>query len=92
MIARFAIPFFLLMTLVVVPLILALLFRYLLPRRLWRRTSLACTFILWVLTGYGFLFGFQQFQVRHIEYASLTCLRPSMAIALYSLQMPMWPR
>ncbi len=70
MIARLAIPFFLLMTLVVVPLILALLFRYLLPRRLWRRTSLACTFILWVLTGYGFLFGFQQFQVRHIEYAS----------------------
>ena len=70
MIARFAIPFFLLMTLVVVPLVLALLFRYLLPRKLWRRSAIACTIILWVLTGYGFLFGFQQFEVRYVEYAS----------------------
>ncbi len=70
MIARFAIPFFLLMTLVVVPLVLALLFRYTLPRRLWRRTALACTIIIWVLTGYGFLVGFQQFEVRHVEFAS----------------------
>ena len=70
MIARFAIPFFLLMTLVVVPLVLALMFRYLLPRKVWRRTAIACTIILWVLTGYGFLFGFQQFEVRHVEYVS----------------------
>ena len=70
MIARFAIPFFLLMVLVVVPLVLALLFRYTLPRKVWRRTTIACTIILWVLTGYGFLIGFQQFEVHHIEYAS----------------------
>ena len=70
MIARFAIPFFLLMALVVVPLGLALLFRYILPRKLWRRTTIACTIIIWVMTGYGFLFGFQQFEVRHIEFAS----------------------
>ena len=70
MIARFAIPFFLLMVLVVVPLVLALLFRYMLPRKLWRKTVLACTIIIWALTGYGFLFGFQQFEVHHIEYAS----------------------
>ena len=70
MIARFAIPFFLLMVLVVVPLGLALLFRYILPRKVWRRTSIACTIILWALTGYGFLFGFQQFEVRHVEFAS----------------------
>lgn len=70
MIARFAIPFFLLMALVVVPLVLALLFRYTLPRRLWRRTAVACTIIIWVLTGYGFLFGFQQFHVRHVEFVS----------------------
>ena len=70
MIARIAIPFFLLMVLIVVPLVLALLFRYTLPRRLWRKTALACTILLWVLTGYGFLFGFQQFEVHHIEYAS----------------------
>ena len=70
MIARFAIPFFLLMTLVVVPLVLALLFRYTLPRKLWRRTAIACTLLLWALTGYGILCGFQQFEVRHVEFAS----------------------
>jgi hypothetical protein len=70
MIARFAIPFFLLMVLIVVPLGLALLFRYILPRKVWRRTTIACTIIIWVLTGYGFLFGFQQFEVRHVEFAS----------------------
>ena len=70
MIARFAIPFFLLMALVVVPLVLALLFRYTLPRKVWRKTVIACTIIIWALTGYGFLFGFQQFRVRYVEYAS----------------------
>ena len=70
MIARYAIPFFLLMVLIVVPLVLALLFRYVLPRKVWRRTVIACTIIIWVLTGYGFLFGFQQLEVHHIEYAS----------------------
>ena len=70
MIARFAIPFFLFMTIVVVPLVLALLFRYALPRKLWRRTTIACTIMIWALTGYGFLFGFQQLEVHHIEYAS----------------------
>ena len=70
MIARFAIPFFLLMALIVVPLGLALLFRYTLPRKVWRRTAIACTIIIWALTGYGFLFGFQQFEVRHVEFAS----------------------
>jgi hypothetical protein len=70
MIARIAIPFFLLMVLVVVPLVLAVLFKYMLPRKVWRKTVIACTIIIWVLTGYGFLFGFQQFEVRHVEYAS----------------------
>ena len=70
MIARFAIPFFLLMALVVVPLGLEMLFRYTLPRKVWRRTAIACTIIIWALTGYGFLFGFQQFEVRHVEFAS----------------------
>jgi predicted MPP superfamily phosphohydrolase len=70
MIARFAIPFFLLMALVVVPLAVALLCRYSLPRRWWRRVALMCTIAIWCLTGYGFLFGFQQLSVRHIEYVS----------------------
>ena len=70
MIARFAIPFFLVMVLVVAPLVLAALFKYVLPRKVWRKTAIACTLIIWALAGYGFLFGFQQFQVRHVEYAS----------------------
>lgn len=70
MIARFAIPFFLLMVLIVVPLVLAILFKYVLPRKVWRKTLIACTIIIWVLTGCGFLFGFQQFEVRHIEFSS----------------------
>lgn len=70
MIARFAIPFFLLMALIVVPLVLAIIFKYVLPRKVWRKTVIACTIIIWVLTGYGFLFGFQQFTVRHVEFAS----------------------
>ena len=70
MIARLAIPFFLFMALVVVPLVLALLFRYTLPRKVWRKTVIACTVIIWTLTGYGFLFGFQQFRVQYVEYAS----------------------
>lgn len=70
MIARFAIPFFLLMVLIVVPLVLAIIFKYVLPRKVWRRTVVACTIIIWALTGYGFLFGFQQFTVRHVEFAS----------------------
>ena len=70
MIARFAIPFFLLMVLIVVPLVLAIIFKYVLPRKVWRRTVGACTIIIWALTGYGFLFGFQQFTVRHVEFAS----------------------
>ena len=70
MIARFAIPFFVLMVLVVVPLVLALLFRYTLPRKVWRKIAIACTIIIWTLTAYGFLFGFQQFRVQYVEYAS----------------------
>ena len=70
MIARFAIPFFLVMVLVVAPLVLAALFKYVLPRKVWRKTAIACTIIIWALTAYGFLVGFQQFQVRYVEYAS----------------------
>ena len=70
MIARFAIPFFLVMVIVVVPLLLAVLFRYVLPRKVWRKAALACTLFIWALAGYGFLYGFQQFEVRYVEYAS----------------------
>lgn len=70
MIARYAIPFFIFMSLVIVPAVLALLCRWLVPRRLWHRTVVVCTIIIWTLAAYGFLCGFQQFRVRRVEYAS----------------------
>ena len=70
MLARYAISFFLVVGLVIVPLIIALLCRWLLPRKAWRWTALACTLLIWGIVSYGFWFGFEQFEVRHIEYAS----------------------
>ncbi len=70
MLARYAILFFLVVGLVIVPLIIALLCRWLLPRKVWRWTALACTLLIWGLISYGFWFGFEQFEVHHIEYAS----------------------
>lgn len=70
MIARYAIPFFFIMGLIVAPVVFALLCRWLAPRRHWRKYALACTLLIWALIGYGSLIGFEQLQVKHIEYAS----------------------
>ena len=70
MIARFAIPFFLVMGFVVVPLLCCLLGRLLLPKKARRVFALACTIIIWGAVAYGMLVGFQQFQVRYVEFAS----------------------
>lgn len=71
MIARFAIPFFFIMGLVVVPLVLTLLCRWLLPRRYSRKIAFACTIIIWTLVLYGHFVGFRQLTVRHVEFASV---------------------
>lgn len=70
MIARYAIPFFFIMGLVVVPLVFALLCRWLAPRRYWRRCAGACALLIWSLVLYGHFVGFAQLEVRHIEFAS----------------------
>ncbi len=70
MITRFAIPFFLVMGFVVVPLLCCLLGRLLLPKKARRVFALACTIIIWGAVAYGMLVGFQQFQVRYVEFAS----------------------
>lgn len=70
MFARIAILFFLLMSLVVIPLALCALSRWLLPRRIRWWVALACTLFIWGVVAYGFLVGFQQFEVRHVEFAS----------------------
>ena len=70
MIARYAIPFFMIMGLVVVPLLLVLLCRWLMPRRHWRKGAIACTLIIWGLVLYGHLVGYQQLEVHRYDYVS----------------------
>ena len=70
MIARYAIPFFLIMGLVVVPLLLVLLCRWLLPKRHWRKGAIACTLVVWGLVLYGHLVGYQQLEVHRYDYVS----------------------
>ena len=70
MIARYAIPFFFIMGLVVAPIVFVLLSRWLAPRRLWRRIALACTIIIWALVCYGSFVGFEQMEVVRMKYTS----------------------
>ena len=70
MIARYAIPFFLIMGLVVVPLLLALLCRWLMPRRHWRKGAIACTLIVWGLVLYGHLVGYQEMEIHRYDFVS----------------------
>ena len=68
MIARYAIPFFFVMTLLVTPIVFALLSRWLAPRKYWKRIALACTLFIYIVVGYGTFCGYQQIEVRHVEY------------------------
>lgn len=70
MIARFAIPFFFIMGLVVVPLVLTLLCRWMTPRRYWRKVAVACTLVIWALVLYGHFVGYRQLIVRQVEFVS----------------------
>ena len=69
MIARYAIPFFFLMGLVVVPLVVALICRWLLPRKFYLKVISVLTLLIWGLVGYGYFVGFEQLEIREIEYA-----------------------
>ncbi len=70
MIARYAIPFFFFMGLIVAPIVFALLCRWLAPRKYWKKAALVCTIVIWALVGYGHLVGFSELEVHQIEYAS----------------------
>ena len=70
MIARYAIPFFVTMGFVVGPIVVFLLCRWLLPRRYGRRAGVALALLVMLLMGYGMYVGFEQLEVRQIEYAS----------------------
>ena len=70
MIARYAILFFFSMGLVVVPLLFALLCRWLAPRKRWRLWALVGTLLIWGAVLYGYYVGFEELRIRNIEYAS----------------------
>ena len=70
MIARYAIPFFLIMGLVVVPLLLVLLCRWLLPKRHWRKGAIVCTLVVWALVLFGHFVGYQELEVHRYDFVS----------------------
>ena len=70
MIARYAIPFFFFMGLIVAPLVFSLLCRWLAPRRHWRKAAIVCSLLAWGLVFYGYFVGFSTLAVRQFEYAS----------------------
>ena len=70
MIARFAIPFFVLMGVIVAPLLVALLCRIFLPRRFRKWAIIACTLLIWGILAYGHFVSFEELEIRQIEYAS----------------------
>lgn len=56
--------------LVIVPLIFSALCRFLLPKRHWKKGALACTLLIYIIISYGIFVGFEQLEVRQVEYAS----------------------
>ena len=58
------------MGLVVLPLLVALLCRWLLPKRVCNYVIIACTLLIWGMVAYGFLVGFAELKVHQVEYAS----------------------
>lgn len=70
MIARFAIIFCLFVIFIGVPVLFALLCRWLAPKRYWKWTALACTLLIWGVVAYGYFVGFEELEVRQVEYVS----------------------
>ena len=70
MIARYAILFFYTMGLVVIPLILFFLCRWLMPKRYGRKVGATLAAVVILLVGYGTLFGYTHIEVRQVNYVS----------------------
>jgi len=70
MLARFGILFFVVIGFFLVPLFSYFMCRWLLPRRWGRKVGLALAVLVIGLVSYGMTYGFEQLEVRHIEYAS----------------------
>lgn len=70
MIARFAIPIFLLTAVVAVPLLAYFLCRWLLPRRWGSKVGVALAVWLMLCALYGEFVGYERLEVRRVEFAS----------------------
>ncbi len=70
MIARYAVPFFVMMAFVVVPLAIFFLCRYLLPRRWGKKVGISLSMIIILFAFYGMFVGYQQLEIRQVEYRS----------------------
>lgn len=70
MIARFAIPFFLFVGFILLPALIFLLSRWLLPKRYRQLVGIVLAAVIIGLMGYGMTAGFRQMKVEQIEYAS----------------------
>ena len=64
MIARYAVPFFVMMAFVVVPLVVFFLCRYLLPRRWGKKVGISLSLIIILFAFYGMFVGYQQLEVE----------------------------
>lgn len=70
MIARYAVPFFLLMAFVIVPIVVFFLCRWLLPRRWGKKVGIAVALLIMLFAAYGLFVGYQQLEIHTVEYAS----------------------
>ena len=63
MIARYAVAFFLLMAIVVVPIVVFLLCRYFLPRRWGKKVGVVLSLLIIMLALYGMFVGYQDLEI-----------------------------
>ncbi len=70
MIARYAIPFFMVVAFIIVPLVTYCLCRYLLPRRWGKKTGLIVALLLLFYGVYGMFVGYEELEIRHVDYVS----------------------
>lgn len=70
MIARYAVPFFVIVAFVVVPLVIFFLCRFLLPRRWGKKVGICISLLVFLFAVYGMFVGYEQLEVRHVEFRS----------------------
>lgn len=70
MIARYAVPFFVIVAFVVVPLVIFFLCRFLLPGRWGKKVGVCISLLVFLFAVYGMFVGYEQLEVRHVEFRS----------------------